>query len=80
MWVAGKKYKCIKTDTTKVFTEGKFYELDRISPFALAYNSPLYWFVDNKGNQKFIVASLVDKMFIDIKEKRREKLKKLDEI
>jgi hypothetical protein len=80
MWKVGKKYKCIKTDTTKNFTEGKNYELFKISPFALAYNSPLYWFEDNKGTSRFIVKSLVDKMFQDIKEIRREKLKKLNEI
>jgi len=78
MWKVGKKYKCIRTDSFKNFTVGKDYELSKISPFALAYQSPLYWFQDDNDKSKFIVSSLVDQMFQDIKEIRKEKLNKIN--
>ena len=80
MWKVGEKYKCIKTDSYKCFTEGKYYELYNITPFAKAYYSPLYWFYDNKNNSKFIVKTLIGDMFQSRRKERKEKLNKINEI
>lgn len=73
----GDKYKCIKTDSYKCFTEGNYYILHHITPRAKAYHGPLYWFYDNKNKDKFIVEYLFDSMFKNIKQERKEKLERL---
>ena len=75
----GNQFRLIYKTIDNQFTIGKCYTLYSIN-WSSAYRCQLYWFIGDNETKYFVTEDLFYKMFKSVRQERKEKLQKINEI